>query len=280
VRIGIIACGLALLAASFTRAMHTPDAYALVMGGALVVVGVATSALVDAPNVFGQALVQLAIFFVVRVRFAHAVGISAFNLVVWAVLLAASGQAAVVAANAVLLLFIAGFGALSSWTLHCAMREDFITESRLAREEHRAGELLDTMLPPHVLERLRGARDGDATGWSASFDERCVSVMFIQVADFERVATEFAPGDFVALLDRLWGLVDAVAERHSVTKLETVGKEYVACAGLGGDRLDHASALVAMALDVLAAVQSLNADEAVAGAALGLAVRIGVHTGP
>ena len=85
------------------------------------------------------------------------------------------------------------FGAVSAWTLHVAMREDFLSESRLYVEEKRGFEMVSAMLPPHVVATLRrlGPRAGDWAGL-VSDAEPAVTIVFVDIldlADLEGTAT-------------------------------------------------------------------------------------------
>ena len=230
---------------------------------------------------FGLGIFVVSIFLVMRLKFVHACAIAAFDFILSVIVAFRFGYFNVIADHLALYILLSSYCGLSYWKLQCAMHDDFLLEDRLMLEERRGGDLVNSMLPAHVISALRSA--GDSMHWSGRvhFEEKCVSVMFIQVVDFELVTRGFA-SEFVQLLDRLWGLIDAIAERHCVTKLETVGKEYLCCSGLRSERLDHATALASMAIDVLGAVaqlQQLFNTQSTQSGAPQLAVRIGINTG-
>ena len=215
----------------------------------------------------------MGVLLVLRLRFQHAITVCLIDLTIYFIFLLVRGLTADLAHSLVYYLFVMFYCGLSSWTLHCAMREDFMSESRLYVEEKRGGQLLGSMLPSYVIDVLRG-RNGNWGGELVSFAEPCVSVMFVQICDFDKVTSSLSPAALVSLLDKLWALLDQLAERHGVTKLETIGKEYVAACGLNGERLDHASALVCMALDALTAVSLLQSTSE-----LEIMLRVGINTG-
>ena len=279
-RVLVICAGAALLGLTTLSAIKQSNVYITTMNCIALAISIFKALTTDSSDgLLGLVLFNLGTFLVMRLRFRDAVAIAFFDFSLWLITAHSYGYAAAVSGEVIFYLFLSFYCGLSYWKLNCAMHEDFLQEDRLSLEERRGGDLVNSMLPAHVIAALRGA--GDSTNWSGrvNFEEKCVSVMFIQVVDFELVTIGYA-SEFVQLLDRLWGLIDAIAERHCVMKLETVGKEYVACCGLQADRLDHASALVSMAIDVLAAVAQLQL--LVASSAPGaqrLAVRIGINTG-
>jgi guanylate cyclase len=77
------------------------------------------------------------------------------------------------------------------------------------------------------------------------------------------------------VLDRLFSHFDELAERHGLEKIKTIGDCYMVAAGVPSPRPDHAHALALMALDMQAAMSSV--DEV---GHLGLELRIGINSGP
>jgi adenylate cyclase len=63
--------------------------------------------------------------------------------------------------------------------------------------------------------------------------------------------------------------------RHGVEKIKTIGDAYMVASGVPIPRRDHAQALAAMALDLVAAVRTVSAVENVP-----LNVRVGMASGP
>ncbi len=53
------------------------------------------------------------------------------------------------------------------------------------------------------------------------------------------------------LLDSIYSLFDVLCMKHGVTKMETVGKTFMAASGLQGDRKDHAQALLLLGMDMI-----------------------------
>jgi class 3 adenylate cyclase len=80
--------------------------------------------------------------------------------------------------------------------------------------------------------------------------EKQVSILFLDVIEFTKMLTVHEPTDVVCILDALYSTFDELCIRHGVQKMETVGKSFVACAGLHGTREDHAHAVCEMAQEM------------------------------
>jgi guanylate cyclase len=93
--------------------------------------------------------------------------------------------------------------------------------------------------------------------------------------DFTPLSERLPPAEVVGLLDHLFSHFDVVAERYGVEKIKTIGDCYMVAAGVPSPRPDHARALALMALDMQAAMRSV--DEV---GQLGLELRVGINSGP
>lgn len=105
--------------------------------------------------------------------------------------------------------------------------------------------------------------------------EESVTVVFVDLMDFHALVQSHTPADLIELLDRLYGLLDVMAGKHGVYKMETVGKTWMGAAGLQRSRDDHATVCIKFGLDVIASLQQLCDRED----SFNVHVRIGVHSG-
>jgi class 3 adenylate cyclase len=137
----------------------------------------------------------------------------------------------------------------------------------LERERERSERLLRNMLPDVIARRMK---DGETIA-----DTHEASVLFADIKGFTVLASERSAKAVVAILDRIFREFDAIAQKHGLEKIKTIGDSYMAAAGLPVPQLDHVDRAVLMGLDMVAAVPLLREE-------LGLAidVRVGVHTGP
>jgi adenylate cyclase len=143
----------------------------------------------------------------------------------------------------------------------------FVRELELERE--RSERLLLNILPQPVAQRLKQGHGVVAD----SFDD--VSVMFADLVSFMPLSTKQSPVQMVRLLNDIFSTFDALAERHGLEKIKTIGDAYMAVGGLPSPRAGHLEAIAAMALDMLAAIPRFRRAD---GSALQL--RVGIHVGP
>lgn len=130
--------------------------------------------------------------------------------------------------------------------------------------------LLRNILPDPIVERLK-ARPGEPI--AERHDE--ASVLFADISGFVALAQRLGAAEVVSLLNRIVMAFDALAERHGVEKIKTIGDAYMAVAGLPDPAPDHARRLAAMALDMQETIRRLNQETG-----LSLSMRIGIASGP
>jgi adenylate cyclase len=146
-------------------------------------------------------------------------------------------------------------------------RERALTE--LGVERAKSERLLLNVLPETVASRLKESDEVIADGFASA------TVLFADIVGFTPLAQQLAPADTVALLDRVFARWDALADRHGVEKIKTIGDAYMVAGGLPSPRRDHAEAIAEMALEMGGEVERCAAEGAVT-----LEVRIGIDTGP
>jgi class 3 adenylate cyclase len=139
----------------------------------------------------------------------------------------------------------------------------------LLAEQERSEGLLLNILPAPIAARLKQGEEVIAD----AFPE--VTVLFADLVDFTTRSRHTPPDQVVQLLDTLFSALDALAERHRLEKIKTIGDAYLVVGGLPQPRPDHAQAVADMALAIRAEVPR-HRDPA----GRPLAVRIGIDTGP
>jgi class 3 adenylate cyclase len=171
-------------------------------------------------------------------------------------------------------LFLVTFGVLGGVVAYRTERSSrllFLRERQLDRERERSDALLLNVLPQVIIDRLKFETDGGHV--AEALDE--VSVLFADAVNSTAEAAMTSPEEFAETLDQLFRRFDAVADRHGLEKIKTIGDAYMAVAGAPVAMADHAAAAAEMALDVLAAsteVRWPSGDPIV--------VRVGVASGP
>jgi class 3 adenylate cyclase len=139
--------------------------------------------------------------------------------------------------------------------------EDDLDAQRKVSED-----LLLNILPSPIADRLK-------QGSAVIADElHEVSVLFLDIVGFTRLATELEAEELVRRLNRIVSAFDRLSEQLGVEKIKTIGDGYMAAAGLPLPREDHARACAELALGMRDVVEVLPEAE-------GMQVRIGIATG-
>ena len=143
-------------------------------------------------------------------------------------------------------------------------------QHELVREEQKKSEqLLTTILPAHIAQRLKQGQLTIADGFPD------VAVMFADIVNFTRLAEELTPKDVVSLLDNVFTRLDRLAEKYRVDKIKTIGDAYMVAGGLSGRGSGYVGAVADVALEML---ELARPDEAMQRH--GVAFHVGVATGP
>jgi adenylate cyclase len=138
----------------------------------------------------------------------------------------------------------------------------------LHTEKERSEALLLNILPRTIVERMRRGETVIADRIAAS------TILFSDIVDFSSLAAKCSPDETVRLLELLFSRFDALAARHGVEKIKTIGDGYMVAGGLPETRVEHAVAVAEMALAMLDAVEAARdaLDQP-------LQLRVGLHTG-
>ena len=139
----------------------------------------------------------------------------------------------------------------------------------LREEQARSEGLLLNILPRSIADKLKADNQPIADQFSSA------SILFADVVDFTPVTEHLSPAEVVSMLDHLFSHFDVLADRYAVEKIKTIGDCYMVAAGVPTPRPDHARALASMALDMQAAMRSVDDVDH-----LGLELRIGINSGP
>ena len=168
------------------------------------------------------------------------------------------------------LVSFAMLGGLAAYRMERFTRQLFLRERQLDQERTRSDGLLLNMLPEAIVEQLKTSSGGRI---AQSFDQ--VSVFFADAVGSTEQAARSSPEEFADALDALFRHFDAIADRHGLEKVKTIGDAYLAVAGSPTPVDDHADAAVGMAVDILGDAGTLrwpSGDPIV--------VRGGIATGP
>jgi class 3 adenylate cyclase len=160
------------------------------------------------------------------------------------------------------------FAIYFNWDIERRARAVFAATQALEAERARTEELLYNVLPREVAARLKA---GEAV--ADSFSD--LTVLFVDLVDFSKLAKRVSPGHLVKLLNIFFSAADRCAERHGLEKVKTIGDAYLAVAGGMGSRNADSRAALAFARALVEALEQIARETGIA-----LQVRIGIHTGP
>lgn len=161
-----------------------------------------------------------------------------------------------------------------SYMLEVVQRRDFIQALAAWSESERSDQLLDNILPAMIVEQLK--QDEGRHAIARSY--KSVSILFADVVSFTTMSARTSPASLLRLLNRMFKVMDDLAEKNGVEKIKTIGDCYMAAAGLPVQNPDHALALARFGLQVLTAIglselRDPSTDERIQ-------LRFGMHSGP
>jgi adenylate cyclase len=136
-------------------------------------------------------------------------------------------------------------------------------------EKEKSERLLLNILPKAIAERLKLGERTIANGHPT------VTVMFADLVGFTALSRRTPPGDLVGILNGIFTTFDLLVEKHSLEKIKTIGDSYMLAGGIPIYRYDHAQAVADVSMEMIAALDRLNAANGTE-----LKMRIGINTGP
>ncbi|BBY92315.1 adenylate cyclase [Mycobacterium gallinarum] len=155
-------------------------------------------------------------------------------------------------------------------TIWFALREIRRTRVAMEAEYERSEQLLTNILPASIAERLK---DPSRNIIADKYDD--ASILFADIADYTKRASDTTPSDLVRFLDRLYTDLDLLVDKHGLEKVKTSGDSYMVVSGVPEPRPDHMEALACLALDMAEAVADLKDPNGHA-----VPLRIGLGAGP
>jgi class 3 adenylate cyclase len=164
-----------------------------------------------------------------------------------------------------------GVGGMAAYRLERFNRLLFLRERQLDSEYRRSDSLLLNILPQAIVARLKAQQDGGRI--ADALDE--VSVVFADAVGSTEQAAKSSPKEFADTLDQLFRGFDAIADRHGLEKIKTVGDAYMAAAGAPVPMSNHAEAAADMALEMVGKAQVVHWPSGDP-----VLVRVGVASGP
>jgi class 3 adenylate cyclase len=150
-------------------------------------------------------------------------------------------------------------------------RKQFHTLKQLNQSHLRIEELLHSMLPRSIVDRIQ-------SGETMIADEHGeVSIVFSDLVGFTDLSRRVSATELITILNRLFSSFDAAADRHGMHKIKTIGDAYMAVGGITADHPfeDHCERAAEFAFAMQRAVAKISAELDVH-----LNIRVGLHIGP
>jgi adenylate cyclase len=154
------------------------------------------------------------------------------------------------------------------------IRTDFKKSIQIQDEQRRFEALLYNIIPARIAERLRAGEHPVADAHAEA------TVLFADLVGSSSLARKLAPHHLIEVLNELYSEFDALAERHGVERIKTMGDSYMAVAGLeprentaASDGL-AATRVLTLAIEMIRTVRKTS--ERVGQS---LRLRVGIHTG-
>jgi class 3 adenylate cyclase len=146
----------------------------------------------------------------------------------------------------------------------------------LARERERSERLLLSVLPAPIAERMKAGETRIAEHFSA------VTVLFADVVEFTKLSARVNAQELVELLDSLFSALDALADRHGLEKIKTIGDAYMVVAGVPVPAENHCECVARFALEIQTVIDAVQLQWVMDGKELSASpvrMRVGIHTG-
>ncbi|MET0218016.1 MAG: adenylate/guanylate cyclase domain-containing protein [Burkholderiales bacterium] len=136
-------------------------------------------------------------------------------------------------------------------------------------EKEKSEKLLLNILPAPIADRLKDDQSTIADGYADA------TVMFADIVNFTKLSDELPPSQMVTLLNEVFSSFDALAEKHQLEKIKTIGDAYMVAGGVIGGDGEYSAAMLEMALDardVIARHSLLGSDRS--------GIHMGIASGP
>ncbi|KAG7370247.1 adenylate/guanylate cyclase [Nitzschia inconspicua] len=171
---------------------------------------------------------------------------------------------------------------LSDLPAHGAYRDAVFLREHLSRQMNNALQmeklskrlqtekmLLESLLPVHAAEELRQGQE------VKPMIHNSVTMFFSDIVGFTNICKEISPCQVIDMLNKLYGIMDFLAAKFHLFKVETIGDAYVCASGLPTSDENHAINIANFAI----AVQHCCRKVVSPVDKQPIRLRIGIHSG-
>ncbi|MBI2418905.1 MAG: response regulator [Ignavibacteriales bacterium] len=156
----------------------------------------------------------------------------------------------------------------SLWQLNKAlMEQNEIIES----EQEKSQLLLKNIFPAKVIEDLKkyGKTDPQV------YDE--VSILFLDIVGFTKLASQIQPIDLIAELNEIFTKFDEIVDTYSCERIKTIGDSYMAVCGIAYPNDKHARLLMSSAIEFISFMKYRNQN--LKSGQHRFEIRVGINSG-
>lgn len=143
----------------------------------------------------------------------------------------------------------------------------------LNQERAKSDSLLLNILPSSVAEELK------ANDFVSPRHYQGASVLFTDFVGFTQIAEGMSPQELIGELDACFSRFDAIARKHKLEKIKTIGDSYMAVGGVPAANRTHAVDSLLAALEIQRFMMELAEKKKVMSKPC-WQLRLGIHTGP
>lgn len=169
------------------------------------------------------------------------------------------------------------------WSAYVYVQElekktQFVNGHRNVRSYLKLKSIHNILIPQLVRDRVRAGRKNFPD------EEGEVSMVFIEMAQFDTVVKQYTGAELLVFLDQLYNCFDLLCDQFGLQKVETVGQTYLACGGLKSaeKKIDgrllnrhHSVRVTDFAMEITNYVKTVYLKSGQT-----LEVKLGIHTGP
>ena len=135
--------------------------------------------------------------------------------------------------------------------------------------EEKSETLLLNILPREIVKILKVDQRTVADHYETA------SIMFCDIVGSTPLFADLEPVDVVDWLNEVFSMFDRLLEKYGLEKIRTIGDNYMLASGVPTPRADHATAIAALALDIITGLERLPERQ---GKRINF--RLGINSGP
>jgi len=164
----------------------------------------------------------------------------------------------------------------SNYKFEKLRRSEFLAKCRMEQEANNIEDILAILVPKFVKDQIsQGA-------FSMQESQDDIGILFCDMCDFDHIITT-ENLKIVQILDEIFRNFDILCLKHGIQKIETVGKTYMACAGLKACEMNFSEnilktektrRLVSMAFEMMKFMEKVTI-----GKGETIKLKIGIHIG-